>query len=146
MKNVLLLFGALLLVICMPLFWDGLHDARVDRFEEAYTSVTTGAGVTTVNITLSQDLWNDSATSVKQVSSNTTGDIPTAIGYNAVSHTLTLSGLVESSTRSLLVNYEIASTSISELQSIDAFMVVIAVFIVLGVLGIIAAAVYGFFR
>lgn len=63
-----------------------------------------------------------------------------------MSKLLEVSGLLSNSQRSLSVEYEIASVSLGELPSLSGIFIVIALFIIVGVLGIITGAIYLFFK
>ena len=146
MKNVLMIFGAVLIVVCLPMIFLVMHDARVETYTQAFTGITTGAAETTSNATLALALYDNSITSVTGISSNITGDLPTASGYNSVSKFLDISGLVVSQTRTLSIDYEIDSTVLSEFPSASAFLSVFVYLIIFGILGVIAGAIYGMFR
>lgn len=146
MKSVLIVFGALLYIICMPFLFNGIHDVRTDEYTQNYTSVTTGAAVTQANVVLSNDLWNDVITSVVSISSNVTGDIPTADNYTALTHTLKVGGLLPATTHSLSVDYEIESITLSELPAISGLFLAIVYLMALAVLGLVAGAIYVFFK
>jgi hypothetical protein len=146
MKNVLTIFGAVLVVVCLPLIFHVLHDARVDINTESHTTLVTGVAETTSNVTLGQPLFGDAVTGVTSISSNNTLDTPTAYSYNTVSRLLTISGLVVGATRTLTIDYEIASESLAELPSAGAFIPIFAYLIIFGILGLIAGAIFGMFR
>lgn len=144
MRSLLLLCGALLLIICLPLFFTALHDAKVDEFSQTYAEISTGAGVTSANVTLSEDLWNSAIPSVLSASSNISGDSPSASAYNEVSRILTVGGLKSSSIRTIEVNYEIETTR-EDAASLGVFLTIIAFIMILSIIGLFARAIYEFF-
>jgi hypothetical protein len=146
MKNVLIIFGAVLVVIALPLIFGVLHDARVDDTTNSFTTITTGVAETSSNVTLALPLYNDSITSVTSITSNVTTDAPTASDYNSVSRLLSFTGLVTGTTRTVTIEYEIDSAVLGELPSASIFLSVFAYFIIFGILGLIAGAIYGMFK
>ncbi len=146
MRSVIIMFGAILYIICLPIAFHGLHDARVDQFTQNYVLVNTPLGVTAANVTLSKALWGDDITSVYSVTSNISNDTPSTSNYTAANRRLEVSGLYPSSDRTLSVVYEIASVALAELPSISGLIIVIALFVVVAVIGLIAGAIYQYFR
>lgn len=143
MRALLLLLGALLLIICLPLEFNSLHDARVDSYTQSFAEVTTAPGATSANATMAIALWGDSITAVS-VSSNITADTPAASAYNKVSRTLTIGGLVSNQTRTLTAEYEIASVN-ENASVLNPFLTTIAIIMVLSIIGVFARAIYEFF-
>ena len=146
MKGVLILCGALILIILSPFVINSVHDAKVTSFEQSFAGVTTAASVYSANITLSQDLYADQVANVTDISSNTTGDLPTAASYTALTHLLAVSGLQENTERTLVVTHEIANPSLAELASVDALLLTAVLLYFISILGLIAGAIYSYFR
>lgn len=80
--------------------YDFVTDQRLDDY-----SVTTGAGITTYNVTLHKSLYDDDLTTVSFVSDVVT-DVPVATSYNSTNQALLVSGLTASDTRTLDVYYD----------------------------------------
>lgn len=146
LKGVFILLGALLLIILSPFVISSAHDARVTTFEQSYSEVSTPAAVTSANITLSYDLYADAVANVVSSTSNITGDTPSASAYVSVSRQLTVSGLASNTSRTLTVDYEIADPALAELPTIDAILLVAVFLYFIAILGLIAGAIYSYFR
>lgn len=142
MRGILIIFGVALYVIAMPFIFNGIHTARTDQFDQNFAEITTAAAATSANITLSRALWGSDAANVVNVSSNFTGDSPSANAYNSVSRILTVGGLASSQTRTLAVTYEIASTTLAELPSVSPLLIVLVVFIILATIGLAGGALW----
>lgn len=142
MRSVLYLIGVILLVICLAPFFNALHDARTGDYEQTFAEITTGVGVTSSNVTLAQDIWADSIASVTSITSNITGENPSAAAFNSTSRTLTIGGLGSNDIRDLLVGYEIENPSLEGFSGVSVFLVVVAWVIVLSILGLVARAIY----
>lgn len=83
---------------------DGIKNWRTRNSTESYT-VTTAAGVTSGNVTLSYDLFRDLTAEVIAISSNNTSDVPVANAYTADTNLLNVTGLEADEVRALTVNY-----------------------------------------
>lgn len=83
---------------------DGIKGWRTEDTTEAF-SVTTAAGVTTANVTLANDLYQDDVSEVISISSNISGESPIASTYSDTSGKLLVSALNPSATHTLTVNY-----------------------------------------
>lgn len=146
MKNVLVVCAAALIVITFPFLFKSIHDARMDTYSQSFASITTGAGTNSANVSLALALYNDSIINVDSCSSNLSGDSPTAAGYTTTGKVLGLSGLLESSTRTLTVNYGVASESIADLPNGSSILVFLIYFFLLAVIALIAGALWNVFR
>ena len=144
MKSLIIIFGALLLIIGLPAFFTSVNDAQVQEYTQTFAGVTTGAAVYSANVTLSEDLHNDSVISVTDSSSNITSDSPSAGPYNSVSGVLTVNGLDASQMRTLSITYEIASTLLA--SGMGIFFTMSIWFWLFAIIGMIAGAIYAFFN
>lgn len=112
----LCIVGAVILIILAPNFQTSITEFRSDEYTDVYTNETTDEGVTSVNVTLVNDLFlNDHQFAI--ATSNITSDSPHAAGYNSVDGTLEINGLAESETRTLVVTYN--SPSLTGYQGVD---------------------------
>lgn len=143
MKSLLVVFGAILLIIALPAFFQATHDAEIQAYTETFAGITTGAGVYSSNTTLSEDLYDDNVISVLSISSNSTNDSPSATTYNSVNRLLSFGGLADNLTRTLSVEYEIDSTLLP--TGAGVFLTVVNWFYVFTIIGMIAGAIYAFF-
>ncbi len=89
---------------------DGIKTWRTEDTTESF-SVSTGAGVTTANVTLNNDLFQDDVAEVISITSNITGESPIATTYTAATKVLLLSALNSSATHTVAVNYYADSES-----------------------------------
>ena len=146
MRAVLIMFGALFLLIVMPFLILSVHDARSDAFEENFAEVATGAGETSANLSLSYNLFADEAANVNTVSSNITADTPSGSIYYTAGDILTVSGLSSNATRTLTVNYDIASVTLAELPNVDPLLLALTYWWILAILGLVSGAVWLSFK
>jgi hypothetical protein len=82
---------------------DGIKGWRTENTTQNFI-VTTGAGVTTANVTLSTELYQSKATEVISVTSNIT-EAPVATSYDEDYNYLLLSALTAAQSRTITVNY-----------------------------------------
>lgn len=143
MKSLIIVFGAILLIIATPFVFTALDDALTQEYIQSFAGVDTGAGVNTANFTLGRSLYNDDTTSVSSVSSNITPDTPSAASYNSVSKLLVVSGLEESQSRTLTVEFMIDSTTLP--SGASAILTLTRWFWIFTILGMIGGAIYAFF-
>jgi len=145
MKSLFICFAALFLIIALPWVFQSIDDAFTEEYAETFAGVVTGSGVYTANVTLAAATWNDSLTSVTEISSNITGsDAPSASAYNTVSRILSVNGLDESQTRTLSVTFLIDSTSLPEFFS--TFLMLFRWFYMFMILGMAGGAIYAFIQ
>jgi hypothetical protein len=139
MKPVLLLIGAVLIILLMPAMLLSINDFRMtDKAEDHIVALVSPAVAS--DITLSQDLFDDATYNVISITSNETSDAPIAATYTAATNVLNVTGLTTDKTRRLTVTYSIAA--LSSYWGADTGAKVWPMFLILGVLGIIAGAVY----
>lgn len=143
MKSLFVVFGVLLLIISLPVFFQSTHDAQVQEQTQSFAGIATAVSVNSANITMAQAVYADNLASITSVSSNITGDTPTAASFNSVSKVLNVTGLVQSNTRTLSVNYEIPSTLLPD--GANVFFTVVRWFYVFTIIGMLAGAIYAFF-
>ncbi len=99
--------------------------------------VVTGAGVTTANVTLDDDLYQDAVSQVISISSNAT-ESPVATSYVSATNVMLISALDAATTRTLTINYY-AETDNTVLQVVGPFL---SLFIIGGLLFGIAAGIF----
>ena len=140
MKPVMLIIGACMVILLMGAVLTGIQDVRSESHTEAHSLVTTAAAATTANVTLVEDLFGDRTSEVTSVTSNLTSDVPLVSTYTASNNNLLISGLTVGETRTLTVVYKIGR--LTDFFSVDVAVRAWPMFLVLGVIGIIAGAVY----
>ena len=93
----------------------------IGRAEATNTAtIITGVGVTSGNITLHNSLYSDALTSVDNITSTVTADVPLAAAYSTATKQLNVSGLGANDSRSLTVTYGTARDDYS-LASLASF-------------------------
>lgn len=99
--------GVVLIIVSFlvfPLVLDSFDDIARSESSNAAT-VVTGVGVTSGDITLHNSLYNDAVTSVDNITSTDTDDVPLAASYTTATKELAVSGLEANSTRTITVTY-----------------------------------------
>ena len=136
------IFLAILAIVFLSAFSgsiaDGIRNFRTDDLTQS-SAVTTGVGVTTGNITLGSDLYQDNTSHISTITSNVTGETPVATGYTTASNILNVGSLQASTTRMLTVNYY-AAIDDDYMNIIGPFMA----FLIFG--GILFAIVWGVWK
>lgn len=138
MKTAALMIGAILVILLMPATLLSIDDFRMADFQNEY-NVATGAGENTTSVTLSQELYGDETRNAI-VTSNVTADAPIASSYTSSSRALLVTGLAASESRRLTVDYQI--DALEDYWGAGLGSRVWPLFLILGVLGIVAGAVY----
>lgn len=124
-----ILVGILALFLLLAAFasdmTDGIKAWRTDDTTQQF-AVTTGAGVTAGNMTLSYDLFQAATAEVQSISSNNTNDVPVPIGYIESTKSLEVGGLEAAEVRTLTVNY-LAEDTNEVMRVTGAFLGIIVV-------------------
>lgn len=140
MKSVVIVYAAVLLIVCLPILIDGLHDCRTEQYTQNFAEISTGA-YTSANVSLSQTLYGDDISSVSSVSSNISGDSPSANTYNPVSKILNVGGLISDSERTLSVTYEISDQDLDIFTGLSALLIMAGLFLLVVILGLFGGAI-----
>jgi len=102
------LLGTILIVIGIILFpllltaFDGMNTAQVTSVSTIVTEGIETAG----NMTLTSGLYDDNTDNVVSISSSNTADAPAPASYSHATKALAVSGLHESDTRAITVDYK----------------------------------------
>lgn len=108
-------YGFLIIVTAAILFMlpltDMVYDFRTNVETDTFT-VTTGAGVTTDNQTLTTAIY-DNDTDTITITSSISDDSPLYSSYNTTTRLLGYSGLAASTTRTITVTYDVESLGAS---------------------------------
>ena len=84
----------------------GIHNLRTEEETQNFTSVVTGGGETSANVTLTTDPFLDKASEVSITSSLGAGvETPVAVSYATATNDLLVGDLAASQTRTLYVVY-----------------------------------------
>jgi len=107
MKVLALCMAWIFLLMVFP-----LYPAIIDSFSETITepttdlgNITTGAGESTGNITLSEDLYLDRLSVISVLTSDHGPDSPVATSYDSTTNELFIGGLAASQTRDITCTY-----------------------------------------
>jgi len=103
---------------------DGIKGWRTEDTTQSF-AVSTGAGQTTANVTLSSDLFQDDVSEVVSISSNIS-ESPAATNYTASTKVLLVSALTASQNRTLSINYYADSES-TIMQAVGPFLGVLII-------------------
>ena len=119
--------GVLLIAVSFlvfPLILDSFDSIGRAEATNAAT-VTTAVAVTTGNITLHNSLYEDAVTSVNNITSTDTDDVPLAASYATATKELNVSGLDGNTTRTLTITYDTARDdySIASLTSFTPLLI-----------------------
>lgn len=117
---------------------DGIKTWRTNDTTENF-DVTTGAGVTGANVTLSYDLYQAATAEVQSITSDNASDAPVANSYVEATKALEVTGLVASDTRVLAVAYY-GETDDTVMRILGPFLQ----FLIFG--AIIGAILYGMWK
>jgi len=140
MKSVMLILGGCVVILLFSAVIAGVQDFRSTEYTQVSGNVTTNPGITSANVTLVQDLFMDRNSEVESIVSSNTLDVPLVSTYTAASNRLLVTGLAESNTRNLTIVYNIAN--LADFWAVDLASRTLPLFIVLGVIGVVAASVY----
>jgi hypothetical protein len=138
MKPISLIIGSCIVILLLGAVLGGITLFRSAEYIQPAV-ITTAGGITTADVILVQPLFDDT-TAYVTITSNNTGDAAIPSSYTAASHTLTISGLLESTSHYLYITFrynQLGSYWAADIAS-RAWPLLIAV----GVLGCIGAAVY----
>ncbi len=142
MKSVLLVISACIVILFLPAILDSVNSFRSTDYDVEYDA-TTSANVTSADIVLSQELFDEN-TAFVTVTSNLTLDAPVPSSYDEATQTLTIDGLEANESRRLSLTYKIPS--LDTYTGADVGAKIWPLMLVLGVIGIIAGAVYNAVR
>ena len=142
MKAASNLIAAGIIILLLPAMLLGIDQFRLVDQVDPFT-VDTGGGVTTANVTLSQDLYGNETRNAS-VSSNVTADAPIASSYVSATNVLNVTGLQASTAHYLTVTYSI--DRLGDYFGAGASARVVPVLLILGILCIVGGAGYQAFR
>lgn len=119
--------------IMFPMVLDSMTDIKTDVVTQGFANMTTGANETEAVATLSLSLYDDTVLSVDDITSNKEADYPVAQSYSKATKQLTIGGLVENSTRVLMVDYKVDGltdyTGIATMAGIAPFLIFIGLLV-----------------
>jgi len=110
----------------------GVTGLRTDPTTEAFV-VVTGAGVTSANVTLVNDPFQDDLVNITSITSNAS-ETPIATTYTTATNALLVTDLTAATTRTLTVNFDF--------ETVDPVWSAIGPFLLLLLIGSIAALIF----
>lgn len=125
-------------MLMMAAILESIDAFRLTDQEDPF-NVTTGAGITSAAVALSQELYGDETRYVS-ISSNLTTDAPIAYSYTSANQSLTVTGLTANTSRRLTCTYSI--DRLGDYWGAATATRVWPLMLVLGGLGIVGGAVY----
>jgi len=132
------LIAAGILILLLPAMLLGVDQFRLADQVDPF-AVDTGGGETSVDVTLSQELYGDETRNAS-ITSNVTADAPIASSYVSATRVLTVTGLQASTAHYLTVTYKI--DRLDDYWGAGAGAKVIPVLLILGILCIVGGAGY----
>lgn len=133
MKNVLLAIVAMVVGLFLVVYMlvPTTEDALTEDYSEPF-SVSTGAGVTSTNQTLSYEHWFQDLTDLTATSDNE-DDTPVVLSYDDDTFAVEVTGLNPSDTRVLTINYVRTAnqefTGVSGFYRLMPFLIVVGLFV-----------------
>lgn len=102
-----MVLGTILIILAFGMFPFLLSAFDQWAYADSTTiaAITTGGGETAGNITLGSDLYDENLDSVIDIDTSNADDTPAPSYYNTITRALEISGLEESVTRSLTIEY-----------------------------------------
>ncbi len=137
MKSAAMIIAAMVLLMFTPGTLASVNDFRSRDYTEPH--IITTAATDEADVTLSQALFS-SATANVLLTSNNTADAPIPHSYVAATKVLTVSGLAENDTRNLSVVYRI--DALDDYFGVGIAILILPALLILGIIGLIAGAVY----
>jgi hypothetical protein len=138
MRAALAVIGVIIILVLFGSMMAGIKSAQTDERDDAFNAVTTGPGVTTADVVLVTDIYDNDILNVSSIVSDNIADAPLANAYTPASNTLEIRGLADTDTRNLIVTYAYgtltgaASSTSSFLNMIPIFIAISAVVIIVG--------------
>jgi hypothetical protein len=117
---------------------DGIKGWRTEEQVQG-AAVSTAVGITSANVTLTADLFQDDTAEVTDITSNVTMDAPVASTYIASTKVLLIGGLTSNAAHSLSITY-LADPDNTVMMVLGPFLG----FLIIG--GLIVALFYGTFK
>jgi hypothetical protein len=138
--------GFLIILVAVLLFMlpftGAIYDFRTEVEEDTF-NYATAANVTTGNVTLQEEVYDDDTDTIG-ISSDLTGDVPLFSAYNTTTRLLDMTGLLESSNRTLTVEYD--TNALSDNAALDTLLSWVPYIWIMLVCGLPIAALYVYIR
>jgi len=138
MKSAMMIIAACLVILFLPATILAINNFRSLDYPENHI-VVTDPGETTADVTLVLPVFNNRVQYIS-VASNEPDDAPLVLSYAPATKVVSLDGLKADATRVLVITYKISA--LDDYFAADLGARTWGIFLVLGVIGIIAGAVY----
>jgi len=104
------IFTAFLVLVASAIMWllpisTAVYDFKTDVTEDIFYNTSTAVSVSSANVTLRKEIYEDDTSSLS-LSSNLYTDAPLLTSYNATNRQLLMSGLTANTTRTITVLYD----------------------------------------
>lgn len=142
--TVLAIVGIAITFIVFPIIMDATSDVQTNAESQVFAAQATGAGVTEVDVVLTEDLWESLVAHVTSVTSDNVADTPVAGSYAAATNTLTVTGLAASDTRELTVAY--TADALTDYTGMSAMVGVTPLLVWVSIIGIAIAGIWAGFK
>lgn len=136
MQTVFLIVGLVITIMMFPMALSAMHDIQTDSQTEVEAAVTTGVGVTTANVVLTYDIFNENLANVTSITSDELTDVPVAGTWVAATNTLTVTGLAADDSRTLTITYNYDGlTDYTGLGTVVGISPILLWLVIMGALG-----------
>ena len=140
------MFTSLLIMFSTAILWmlpvtTGIYSFRTDVKDDVFT-IATGVGVTSANVTLTKELYDDDTSTIDLLSASS-ADVPILSAYNSGTHSVLIGGLSDNLTRSVTVSYDYPALSSN--SAVDTLFDNLPLIWYLMLIGLPAAAIAAIF-
>lgn len=136
MKAVFAVLGVILILGMFGVAMTGIDDARTSERTDAFAAVVTGGGITTADVELVADPYDDDILQVESITSDNVLDAPLPDAYVTATNLLTVRGLAAADTRTLTVVYNYGTQD----RSVNTFLGMVPLLIGAAILMILVGA------
>lgn len=140
MGIVMTVVAVAVMLIVFPIILDASEELRAGTETQTFAAAATGADETSATVNLTYDLWRDSSSNVKSITSDNPSDTPVAGTYTAGTKSLTVTGLAANSTRNLTVAYQVGR--LGDYTGLDSIVSLAPLLLIIGMLGAILGGTY----
>lgn len=143
MATVMLIVGIAITFLFFPLVLSSMDTIQSHEVSDVNVGVATGAGVTTADVVLTEDLFKDAVSKVVSITSNNVADVGpmAATVYVPATNTLTITGLAANDTRTLTIVHDV--DSLADYTGLSMIVGISPMLIWLVILGSLGAGLYG---
>ncbi len=126
-----------IILILFPAFLMGINNSRITSYPQTVPNIVLGGGVTSYEVTLTKALFGNDVVNVTSITTSLSDALenPAASTYVTATKKLTVIGLKESATRTLVVTYNYGSLD----STSDTFMSNLPIFLIAG--GLVLASI-----